>query len=72
MAALTLDAAGVADLLGWSRRTGAPYTEKVIRAYRDGWPGFPAPINATLHARSWRWSRVQVEAYGNGERSTAA
>jgi hypothetical protein len=69
--ALTLNAKAVATELGWSHRNGDPDAHKVRAAYRDGWPDFPRPINPTLPARMWMWSRVQVEAYGNGERSAA-
>jgi hypothetical protein len=59
-APLTLTAAEVADLLG------SAYTaEKVRRLYRAG--NFPAPIDPTLHARSWSWSRRVVEGYAEGE-----
>jgi hypothetical protein len=57
---LTLTAAEVADLLG-SAYTG----DKVRRLYRAG--RFPAPIDPTLHSRSWSWSRRVVELYAEGE-----
>lgn len=45
-------------------RTG--YTPKVVRElYRLG--RFPAPIDATLHPKSWRWSPVILDAYVSGE-----
>lgn len=42
------------------------YTPRVVRElYRLG--RFPAPIDATLHPKAWRWSPVAVDQYVAGE-----
>jgi hypothetical protein len=62
---LTLDAAGVCNLLGWhakhGKRAGAPRTDLVRALYRDG--RFPPPITPELPAQSWRWSTAKVLEY---------
>lgn len=62
---LTLNAKGVAELLGWLDHAGAGNGARVRSLYRQA--KFPGPIDPTLSSRSWRWSRRAVEAYGNGE-----
>jgi hypothetical protein len=64
---LTVTAAGAATLLGWwTRRDGevVPNGERVRSLYRSG--KFPAPVDPTLGARSWFWSRRVVELYADG------
>jgi hypothetical protein len=62
---LTLSADAAADLLGILHRDGRPYGAEIRTLYRSG--RFPAPIDAELPVRRWRWSRRDVLAYGNGE-----
>jgi hypothetical protein len=53
---LTLTAAEAARLLG-----GIYTPEKIRKLYRAG--KFPAPIDPTLTAYSWAWSRRVIERY---------
>jgi hypothetical protein len=53
---LTLTAAETAELLG-----GIYTPEKIRMLYRTG--KFPAPVDPTLTARSWAWSRRVIERY---------
>jgi predicted DNA-binding transcriptional regulator AlpA len=61
--ALTLTAQEVSVLTG--------YTAHRIRALaRNG--RFPAPIDPSLNARSWRWSRRLVELWADGQHGVAS
>lgn len=61
MEPLTLDANGVAALLGYTHRNGHPNGDTIRHLYRAG--RFPPPIDSTLGVRRWRWSRRDVEQY---------
>lgn len=62
-APLTLDAKGVAELVGWHHeqgyKVGKPRTDEVYRLTRDDL--FPQPVNPTCGVRRWRWSRCEIE-----------
>lgn len=70
MSGPAMTAAEVAEHLSYRTRRGEPNTRLVLRLARaagdKGNGAFPEPIDARLDARLWRWSRVQVEAYGDG------
>jgi hypothetical protein len=57
-----LTAQRVGEIVGGDR----PYTAETIRNwYRAG--KFPAPIDATLPVKSWRWSPRVIERYVDGD-----
>lgn len=61
---LTLDADGVATLLGYHSGDGKPNGRRIRELYRSG--RLPAPIDPELVAREWRWSRRTIVAYVDG------
>lgn len=58
MSVEALTAAQVAERVAYSPRT----IRELVRAGK-----FPAPIDADLSVRRWRWSSVVVDAYRSGE-----
>lgn len=60
---LTLDARGVAELVGWHHRNGQPRTDEVYRLARNMRNPFPLPVNDGDSPRRWRWSRHEIEAW---------
>ncbi len=56
MNTLTVDQVG--HVVGYPAR-------RIRDLYRAG--QFPAPIDPTLHAVSWRWSPAAIDAYVSGE-----
>jgi len=64
MTPLTLDAAGVAQTLGYVSSHGQPNTRLIYRLARQG--RIPGPIDNGLSSTQWRWSRRTIEIYVNG------
>lgn len=74
MTGTAMTAAEVAEHLSYRTRRGEPNTRLVLRLARaaadKGNGAFPEPIDDRLDPRLWRWSRGQVEAYGDGHWQT--
>lgn len=51
-------------------KDGQPDRRKVRKLAREG--RIPGPVDDTLHALDWRWSRREIEQYQNGEWQTPA
>jgi hypothetical protein len=65
-----LTAAQVAGRCGYCDGKGAPKADTIRQLFRDG--RFPAPIDAELPVRLWRWSSLAVDAYLAGSDWRAA